>query len=118
MASFYGAIDEELMMRLGLLSLLALGLRTLWRAAGAVRSDPLPSSVFWSANVLAAVLFGLGHLPATAALAPLTSDVIVRAIVLNGTGGLVFGMLFKRFGLEWAMAAHFGADLVLHVAGG
>jgi len=24
-------------------------------------------------------------------------------------------MLFRRFGLEWAMASHFGADIVLHV---
>ena len=65
--------------------------------------------------MLAAVVFGLGHLPATAALLPLTPAVIARAVVLNGIPGVVFGWLFWRRGLEAAMVAHFGADLVLHV---
>jgi hypothetical protein len=116
LASFYGAIDEEILMRLGLVSLLALGLRALARLAGASRDSTLPTGVFWAANIVAAVLFGLGHLPATAALAPLSTPLIVRAVVLNGIGGLVFGALFKRYGLEWAMACHFAVDLVLHVA--
>jgi hypothetical protein len=63
----------------------------------------LPTGAFWTANILAAVLFGLGHLPATAALAPLSAALVVRAIVLNGTGGVVFGELYRRYGLEWAM---------------
>ena len=116
MASFYGALDEEVLMRLGLVSLLALTLR--WLLAAGDRERRLPAGVFWVANVAAAVLFGLGHLPATAALAPLTSAVVLRAVVLNGLGGLVFGALYRRWGLEWAMAAHFGTDLVLHVLGG
>jgi Type II CAAX prenyl endopeptidase Rce1-like len=64
----------------------------------------------------AAVLFGLGHLPATAAVAPLSAALLVRAVVLNGAAGLVFGELYKRHGLEWAMASHFGVDIVAHVA--
>ena len=64
---------------------------------------------------LAAVLFGLGHLPATAALLPLTPAVVARAVVLNGIAGVVFGWLYWRRGLEAAMVAHFCADLVLHV---
>ncbi len=116
LASFYGAIDEEILVRLGVLSLLALALQaTLTR--GRPRSRPLSVAAFWTANLLAAVLFGLGHLPATAAAGvPLTGLVVLRAIVLNGLAGLVFGALFRRFGLEFAMLAHFSADLVLHVA--
>jgi membrane protease YdiL (CAAX protease family) len=75
----------------------------------------MPSGVFWAANFVAAVLFGLGHLPATAALAPLSAVLIIRAVVLNGTAGLVFGALYRRYGLEWAMASHFGVDIVAHV---
>jgi hypothetical protein len=113
LASFYGGIDEEILLRLGLMSVLALALRAVWR-----RRDPaLPSGIFWIANILAAVLFGLGHLPATAALVPLTAAVVLRAIVLNGVAGIVFGVLFRRYGLEWAMASHFSADIVLHVIG-
>ena len=116
LASFYGALDEEILMRLGLLSLLALAFRTVMRLLFDAESKTvLPPGVFWAANVVTAVAFGLGHLPATAALAPLTGPLIVRAVVLNGSAGLVFGVLYRRFGLEWAMASHFGTDLVLHV---
>jgi hypothetical protein len=118
LASFYGALDEEILMRLGLLSLIALLLRTIARWLGASRDVPLPSGVFWTANIATAVVFGLGHLPATAALAPLTPALVVRAVVLNGTAGLVYGWLFRRFGLEWAMVSHFGTDIVLHVVAG
>ncbi|HTP78341.1 MAG TPA: CPBP family glutamic-type intramembrane protease [Rhizomicrobium sp.] len=115
LASFYGGLDEEILMRLGLMSVLALFLRSVSRLFGGGRDVALPGGVFWTANLVTAVLFGLGHLPATAALAPLTAALVVRAIVLNGSAGIVFGMLFRRFGLEWAMASHFGADIVLHV---
>jgi hypothetical protein len=116
LASFYGAVDEEILMRLGLLSLLALALRTLARMRGAKRELALPSGAFWTANIVTGVLFGLGHLPATAALAPLSAALVVRTVVLNGTAGLVFGALYRRDGLEWAMASHFGVDIVAHVA--
>lgn len=116
LASFYGALDEEILMRLGLMSLLALAFRTLARMLGANRELALPSGVFWSANIATAVLFGLGHLPATAALAPLSPALVVRAIVLNGPAGLVFGELYRRYGLEWAMASHFCVDIIVHVA--
>ena len=83
LASFYGAITEEVLMRLGLLSLLALGFRTLARMCGASREFALPTHVFWAANIATALLFGLGHLPATAALAPLSVALVVRAVVLT-----------------------------------
>ncbi len=115
LASFYGGIAEELQLRLFLLSLLALGLRGVGRLAGANQRVLLPVWAFWGANVIAAVLFGLGHLPATAALIPITGVVVVRAVVLNGTAALAFGWLFRRNGIETAMVAHFVADVVLLV---
>jgi hypothetical protein len=115
LASFYGAFDEEILMRLGLLSLLALLFRTIDRLLGADAGVVLPRGVFWAANIVTTLLFGLGHLPATAAITPLTGALVIRAVALNGAAGLVFGWLYRRFGLEWAMASHFGADLVLHV---
>src|SRR5262249_18820586 len=42
LASFYGALDEEILMRLGLLSVIALALRTVARAVGMGRDRPLP----------------------------------------------------------------------------
>lgn len=112
LASFYGGIVEETELRLGVLTLLAWLGRFVGRTA-----DNRPSlAVLWIANVVAAILFGLGHLPATAAAGlPLVPIVIVRAVVLNGTIGLLAGWLYWRWGLESAMIAHFSGDIVLHV---
>jgi hypothetical protein len=115
LASFYGGLDEEILMRLGVMSLLALGFRTPAKILGASKDLVLPSGVFWAANIGSAVLFGLGHLPATVALVPLSRALVIRAIVLNGAVGLVFGELFRRYGLEWAMISHFSVDMVAHV---
>ena len=116
LATFYGAFDEEILVRLGLMSLLALTFRTLLRILGRNREGALPSGVFWAANIIAAVLFGLGHLPSTAALAPLSSALVVRAILLNGTLGLVFGTLYRRYRLEWAMVSHLAVGLKVYDA--
>ncbi len=111
LASFYGGIDEELLLRLFVMTLLAWLGHFISKTA-----DGKPTlAVLWTANVLAAILFGLSHLPATALLAPLTALVVVRAIVLNGLGGIIFGYLYFKRGLESAILAHFTADLVLHV---
>lgn len=62
---------------------------------------------------LAAVIFGLGHLPITASLTTITPIVVSRAIFLNGIGGIVFGWLFWKKGLEAAIIAHFTTDVFL-----
>lgn len=54
-------------MRLGIYSLVNWLLTKISR-----RQDPQPGSrIFWIANGFVAILFGLGHHPATATLAPL-----------------------------------------------
>jgi membrane protease YdiL (CAAX protease family) len=111
LASFYGGIDEEILLRLCFLTLLA------WLGKFISHTpDGRPTLVvLWVANILAAILFGLGHLPATAMLLPLTPLVVLRAVVLNGLVGIVFGYLYWTRGLESAMLSHFSADIVLHV---
>ncbi len=117
LASLYGGIAEEIELRLFLLSWIALAGRAIAaRLAGAREPGALTPGVFWAANVVAAVLFGLGHLPATAEIMPLTPLVVTRAIVLNGLLGLIAGYLYWRRGIEMAMLCHFSGDLVLHVA--
>jgi hypothetical protein len=115
LASFTGGITEEVQLRLFLLSFLALGIRLVRDRLFSVRDLPLPPPVFWLANIVVAVLFGLGHLPITAALVTLTPIIVVRAIVLNGIVGVLTGFLFWRRGIEKAMVCHFSADVVLHV---
>jgi Type II CAAX prenyl endopeptidase Rce1-like len=113
LASFYGGIDEEILLRLFLLSLLAWLISIAWHLP-----DGQPTNgALWLATIIAAVLFGLGHLPTTAALVKLTPLLIVRAILLNGVVGVATGYLFWRYGLEAAMLAHFSADIVIHGVG-
>jgi hypothetical protein len=111
LASFYGGINEEILLRLGLMSLLVWLGKLIGRTGN---GHPTPI-VFWAAICLAAIIFGLGHLPATALLIPLTPLVIARAVILNGLAGIGFGWLFWKRGLESAMISHFSADIVLHV---
>ena len=108
LASFYGGIAEELQMRLFLMTLLA------WLATGFGRRRAHPA-VFWGAIVIAALLFGVGHLPAAANLWSLDEMVVVRTLALNAIAGLAFGWLYWKRGIEMAMLAHFSADIVLHV---
>jgi len=72
---------------------------------------------YWPAILLAALLFGLGHLPATKAIMPLTPLIVARALLLNGIAGIAFGWLYWQYGLVGAMLAHFCADIVLHLIG-
>src|SRR6056297_721880 len=111
LASFYGGIGEEILLRLFFMTLLV------WLFSKLIKSDKniLNNDVImWSSIIISTVLFGLGHLPITKSLTPLTSLVIIRALVLNGVGGILFGWLYWKKGLETAMIAHFSTDLVLH----
>jgi hypothetical protein len=111
LASFYGGIDEEIAMRLFLLSLFVFIGKFVSHT-----DDGRPTlPVLWIANILAAILFGLGHLPGTATLIPITPLVAARAVVLNGLAGIAFGYLYWTRGLESAMLSHFSADMILHV---
>lgn len=114
LASFYGGIVEEIMLRLGLMTLIAWILKWFWHTPP---PNPRPAGgAVWTANIIAAVLFGLAHLPATFALGlPPDALVISRAIILNGVIGVIAGWLYWRHGIESAMVAHFSADIVLHV---
>ena len=110
---FYGGIYEELLMRWFLLTLIA------WIAAKVAKdkADVLTSRAFWIANILVAILFGLGHLPAASLVMPITPLVVAAALSLNGIAAIAFGLLYRNRGLESAMIAHFTADFVLYVMG-
>ena len=114
LAAFYGGITEELLLRLFAMTLIAW---LIWRTAYKAQMPP-NAIVFRAAIVAAAVLFGVGHLPAAAAIWPLTPVVIARTIALNTLGGIGFGYIYWQWGLEYCMLAHFCADIALHGVGG
>lgn len=111
LAAFYGAINEELFMRLLCLSFFV------WLLGGGWSRQQLQPGAFslWSANILAALLFGIGHLPTAYAIMPHTAVVVLRVIILNAIGGIVFGYLYLKKGLESSITAHFFTDLISHV---
>lgn len=108
LASFYGGIVEELQLRLFVMTLLV------WVFAVLAKRMPRPW-VYWTAIVIAAVLFGVGHLPAAGKIWELSGIVVFRTIVLNAIGGIVFGWLYWRRGIEMAMLGHLSTDIGLHV---
>jgi membrane protease YdiL (CAAX protease family) len=110
---FYGGIYEELLTRLFLLSLVAWIANRSWRKT----APKLSNSAFWFANIFAAILFGLGHLPSTSLFMPITPLVVAAALLLNGIAGIAFGYLYRKHGLEAAMLAHFMGDFVIYVVG-
>ena len=98
----YGGVTEELMLRFGLMSVLAF---VGWRVTGR-RADVPGHGVMWAAIVVSAVLFGVGHLPALAQSVALTPALIARTVLLNAVAGIVFGWLYWQRSLEAAMVSH------------
>lgn len=110
LASIYGAVNEEVLLRLFLFTLIYF----LFSKAIEIReSNRLP--ILWSVNLLVALLFGVGHLPAAFKFASPSALEIFRVLFLNGIAGVVFGWLYWSRGLWAAIAAHFVTDLVIHV---
>lgn len=112
LAGFYGGITEELITRLFFMSLVVWLLGFVWQSP----DGGVAIGVYWVAIFVAALVFGLLHLPVTRQMVDgLTPMLIIRAIVLNGIGGVVFGWIFWQHGLLAAMVSHFVGDMVLHI---
>ena len=110
LASFYGAFNEEILLRLFLFSLLYLSVCKYCKVPPRNKVQAL-----WTVNILVALIFGVAHLPVAFQLSTPTAVEIFRIIFLNAVGGVVFGWLYWSRSLWTAMFAHFVADLMLHV---
>lgn len=109
----YGGVVEELLLRWGALTVVALALTALVHRR---RTDP-SRPVVAAAVLVSALLSGLGHLPAAAAIyGTLTRDLVVWVVGANAAAGLVLGWLFHRQSLEAAMGAHALAHVALVAA--
>lgn len=98
----YGGLTEEVVFRFGLVSLLAVGFRTVLS-----RTSSLRLSV-----ALAALAFAHAHLPIVLLEnGDVTFTVVMRTLLWNSLLGLGFGAAYLRRGLEAAIAAHMGVHL-------
>lgn len=110
MASLYGGVNEEVLLRLFMFSLFFFLFKKIFKFELQSRVTFL-----WITNIIVAIIFGLGHLPAAFKLTPASPFEIFRVLLLNGIPGIVFGWLYWSRGLWACMFAHFIADLVIHV---
>lgn len=110
---FYGGLTEEIMMRIFLFSLLIWLLSKVWRSGTGTPGG----KVFWAANIILAVIFGLGHLASVVPLMPVTFNIVLGALLLNGVASIAFTSLYARRGLEASILAHFMADVMIWVIG-
>lgn len=110
----YGGVVEEVLMRLFLMSLFAW---ILWKVfARKYDKERIPKSIFITANILAAALFAAGHLPATIGVfGSLTPVIVFRCFLLNGGLGFVFGQLYYKYGIQYAMLSHAGIHIISKV---
>lgn len=111
----YGGLAEEVMMRWGVMSLVAWLLWTGQKRLSVVSSQP-SEAVMWASIAFAALVFALGHLPSLAQSITLTGPVVARTVLLNLLAGVTYGWLFWRKGLECAMLAHAVTHLGLAAA--
>ena len=102
----YGGVVEEVMLRLFLMSFLALIIQKI------TKKEEINEKILIISNVIAAILFAAGHLPATAIMIGITPMIVFRCFLLNGGFGLVFGRLYRKYGIHCAMIAHIGVHIV------
>lgn len=110
LGSLYGSINEEVLLRLFLFTLVYF---LMGKCLTIRQSNRL--AILWSVNVFVALIFGVGHLPAAFKLIQPSAFEISRVLFLNGIAGIVFGWLYWSRGIWTAMAAHFVADIMIHV---
>ncbi len=102
--SFDSAILEEVVFRLFLVSFVV------WLLGRFLKRE----TATWIALVVAALAFGIAHLPRWIEAGPF---VITAVMIVNGIVAVVLGRLYVKWGIEAAMIGHFAGDLVVHVAG-
>lgn len=101
----YGGIVEEIMLRLFFMTLVAF---LIWKIfCRKYKKEEIPTFVFVVANIVAALLFAALHLPVTVAIfGELTFIIVFRCFLLNGCFAILFGELYRRYGIVYAMMCH------------
>jgi formylglycine-generating enzyme required for sulfatase activity len=110
--SFSAGASEEIVYRLGLMTLLAwLGTQLVPGHRGQPRA-----AVVWTANVLAALVFGVSHLYGAIPF-PRTLTSATRVVAQNTALGVVLGWVYWDYGLASGMLAHTLVDVLVYVVG-
>jgi membrane protease YdiL (CAAX protease family) len=107
----YGGITEEVILRWGFMSFIA------WFFLKFSSAKNLTSWMVWLAIILAALLFGILHLPAASQLAGgLTFSLTFYIVFMNAFFGIFGGWLYWKKGLESAIIAHISVHIIIILA--
>jgi membrane protease YdiL (CAAX protease family) len=101
---FYGGITEEILLRYGFMTLLV------WLFLKVKASD----ISYWTAIILSSLIFGVGHLPIVYSTVESVDSLLILYIIFGNTiGGIAYGWLYWKKGLESAMVAHIMTHLTM-----
>lgn len=111
LVSFSAGISEEIIFRLGLMSLIIAVIQFLQNA-----ENPSNKTI-WIGIFISAIFFGLIHLPLSKNFVELTPFTVGVTMIGNFITGTIFGWIFWKRGLLVAIVSHITFDLVFHVVG-
>lgn len=111
LVAFSAGITEEIMFRLGLMSLIITGIQFLKKA------ESPSNTMVWTGIIISGIFFGLMHLPLSKNFVELSAFTIGVTMVGNLITGTTFGWIFWKRGLVVAILSHIVFDLVFHVLG-
>ena len=102
----YGGLTEEIIIRFGIMTFFVW---LIFKISG--KLNPI---VYWIGILVSAIIFGFGHLPIVYTLIGTpTTELILYIIFGNAVGGIIFGWLYWKKGLETAMIGHVFAHIVI-----
>ena len=102
----YGGVVEEVMLRLFFMSLIAFVISKL------SKDKTVTDTHIIIANVLSALLFAAGHIPATVLSIGISPIIVFRCFLMNGGFGLIFGRMYRKYGIQYAMLTHAGVHII------
>jgi hypothetical protein len=98
------SISEEVLFRLGLMTLFV------WILRSTVSKSGLAGASVSIGNLLAALLFAAAHLPGNVTAETGDWNLVIGILLFNSFAGIALGWLYSRHGLLAAILAHFVAD--------
>ena len=67
---------------------------------------------FIIANAISSLLFAAGHIPGTLQMIGISPIILLRCFLMNGGFGLIFGRMYRKYGIQYAMLTHAGVHIV------
>ena len=104
----YGGFTEEIILRFGFMTLVV------WIASKIIKSKK--NSIYWIGIFISSILFAFGHFPiAFQAVENPSTSLYAYILIGNSIGGIIFGWLYWKKGLESAFIAHIFAHIIMVV---